>query len=47
MCVRISILFEKNSPSIIKKSDNFKKFFLPLIFNLLLEVDNENDINKY
>ena len=37
----------KNSPSIIKKSTNFKKLFLPLLFSLLLEVDNENDINTW
>ena len=33
----------KSSPSSIKKSAQFKNVFLPLLFNLLLEVDYEND----
>ena len=33
----------KSSPSTIKKSQQFKNTFLPLIFNLILEVDFEND----
>ena len=33
----------KSSPSSIKKSGQFKQVFIPLLFNLLLEVDNEND----
>ena len=37
----------KQSPSVIKKSNNFKNIFLPLIFNLMLEVDNENDDAKW
>ena len=37
----------KSSPSVIRKSENFKKIFLPLIFNLMLEIDNENDDSKW
>ena len=33
----------KSSPSSIKKSAQFKNVFLPLLFNLLLEIDFEND----
>ena len=33
----------KSTPSAIKKSEQFKNTFLPLLFNLILEVDNEND----
>ena len=33
----------KSTPSSIKKSEQFKNTFLPLLFNLILEVDNEND----
>ena len=33
----------KSSPSSIKKSAQFKNVFLPLLFNLLLEIDYEND----
>ena len=33
----------KSSPSSIKKSTQFKSVFLPLLFNLLLEIDYEND----
>ena len=37
----------KSSPSAIKKSVNFKNIFLPLLFNLMLEIDNENDDAKW
>ena len=37
----------KNTPSAIKKSNNFKNIFLPLLFNLMLEIDNENDDAKW
>ena len=37
----------KSSPSAIKKSNNFKNIFLPLLFNLMLEIDNENDEQKW
>ena len=37
----------KSSPSAIKKSNNFKNNFLPLLFNLMLEIDNENDEAKW
>ena len=37
----------KSSPSAIKKSANFKNIFLPLIFNLMLEIDYENDDAKW
>ena len=37
----------KQSPSVIKKSTNFKNIFLPLLFNLMLEIDNENDDAKW
>ena len=37
----------KSSPSTIKKSDNFKNQFIPLLFNLMLEIDNENDEAKW
>ena len=37
----------KSSPSSIKKAGQFKQVFIPLLFNLLLEVDNENDEKKW
>ena len=37
----------KSSPSAIKKSPNFQNIFLPLLFNLMLEIDNENDDAKW
>ena len=37
----------KNSASSIKKSANFKNIFIPLLFNLMLEIDNENDETKW
>ena len=37
----------KTSPSVIKKSNSFKNIFLPLIFNLMLEIDYENDDAKW
>mgnify|MGYP004445146239 FL=1 len=37
----------KNSPSVIKKSNGFKKLFIPLLFNLMLEVDDENDLKSW
>ena len=37
----------KSSPSSIKKSAQFKNTFLPLLFLLMLEVDNENDEKKW
>ena len=33
----------KSSPSTIKKSEQFKNLFIPLLFSLMLEVDYEND----
>ncbi|MCQ2815925.1 MAG: hypothetical protein MJ252_01545 [archaeon] len=36
-----------NFSKVIKKSENFKKIFLPLLFELLLEVDNPTDIDKW
>ena len=37
----------KSTPSAIKKSEQFKKVFIPLLFSLMLEVDNENDEKKW
>ena len=37
----------KSTPSAIKKSASFKNIFLPLLFNLMLEIDNENDETKW
>ena len=37
----------KSTPSSIKKSGQFKQLFIPLLFNLMLEVDNENDEKKW
>ena len=37
----------KSSASAIKKSANFKNIFIPLLFNLMLEIDNENDDMKW
>ena len=37
----------KSTPSSIKKSANFQNVFLPLLFNLMLEIDNENDDAKW
>jgi hypothetical protein len=37
----------KSSPSSIKKAGQFKLLFIPLLFNLMLEVDNENDEKKW
>ena len=37
----------KSTPSAIKKSSNFQNVFLPLLFNLMLEIDNENDDAKW
>ncbi len=37
----------KSTPSTIKKSANFKNIFLPLLFNLMLEIDYENDEAKW
>lgn len=36
-----------NSPKAVKKSENFKKIFLPLLFELLLEVDNIDNLDKW
>ena len=36
----------KSTPSAIKKSSQFKNIFIPLLFSLMLEVDNENDIKR-
>ena len=37
----------KHTPSTVKKSGNFKNMFIPLLFNLMLEIDNENDDAKW
>ena len=37
----------KSTPSSIKKAGQFKLLFIPLLFNLMLEVDNENDEKKW
>ena len=37
----------KSTPSVIKKSAQFKNLFIPLLFNLMLEVDSENDEKKW
>jgi hypothetical protein len=37
----------KSTPSAIKKSQQFKSTFIPLLFSLMLEVDNENDEKKW
>ena len=37
----------KSTPSTIKKSPKFKNIFIPLLFNLMLEVDSENDEKKW
>ena len=37
----------KSSPSSIKKSSGFKTIFIPLIFNLMLEIDNETNDKKW
>ena len=37
----------KSTPSTIKKSANFKNIFIPLLFQLMLEIDSENDEAKW
>ena len=37
----------KNNPGTIKKSNNFKNIFLPLLFELLYEIDNKDNIEKW
>ena len=37
----------KSTPSSIKKAGQFKQLFIPLLFNLMLEVDNEKDEKKW
>lgn len=34
-------------PSKIRKSNNFTNLFIPEMFELIKEIDNENDINKW
>ena len=37
----------KKNPSTIKKSSNFTNIFLPLLFELLYEVDNKDNLEKW
>ena len=37
----------ESSPKAVKKSENFKKEFLPLLFELLMEVDNINNLEQW
>ena len=37
----------KKNPGSIKKSNNFKTIFLPLLFELLYEIDNKDNIEKW
>ena len=37
----------KHIPAVLRKSNNFQHMFIPLIFTLLLEIDNENNLTKW
>ena len=47
LSLELVLSLAKTSASSIKKSANFKNIFLPLLFNLMLEIDNENDDAKW
>ena len=37
----------KKIPAVLRKSNNFLNIFIPLLFQLLLEIDNENNIQNW
>jgi Importin repeat len=45
--VEILLTIANRSPAFLRKSENFKTQFLPLVFELLLEIDNLNDLEKW
>ena len=39
--------FSNSIPAKIRNSENFKKLFIPLLFNLILEIDNINNLENW
>lgn len=45
--LEIIYTLSSKTPAFIRKSPNFKNIFLILVFELLLDVDNKNNLNKW
>ena len=45
--IEIILTIANKTPAFLRKSESFKTVFLPMIFELLLDIDLPNDIEKW